>query len=159
MGTIAKVTAVHSSKPTANGTTYYNLSMSNGDEINIGKKKELKIGDELSYEIDPLDSGQYKFKKAKSVQADGNSYQKSSMQPNVSFTAKSGIDTQKAIIYQNALSQANAFLGVKGYNPKMDNLQELKDTADIIAKWVIGKASGQSEESQSNGAKINDLPF
>jgi len=35
-----------------NGTVYYHdIIMDNGDKINIGKKKELAIGEELEYEI------------------------------------------------------------------------------------------------------------
>lgn len=53
----------------SNGTTYYhNLIMENGDEINIGKKKQLSVGDELTYELTGGDDGQQRFKKAKSVQ-------------------------------------------------------------------------------------------
>lgn len=49
----------------SNGTIYYHsLVMDNGDKINIGKKKELAIGEELSYEI--VDSGQ-EYNKAKNV--------------------------------------------------------------------------------------------
>ena len=49
------------------GTVYYhNLAMENGDKINIGKKKELSVGEELHYEIIG-DIGQHEYTKAKSV--------------------------------------------------------------------------------------------
>ena len=51
-----------------NGTVYYhNLELENGDKINIGKKKQLQIGDEITYEITG-DEGQHEYTKAKSVQ-------------------------------------------------------------------------------------------
>jgi len=49
----------------SNGTVHYHsLVMDNGDKINIGKKKELAIGEELCYEI--VDSGQ-EYNKAKTI--------------------------------------------------------------------------------------------
>lgn len=48
-----------------NGTVlYHTLEMDNGDKINIGKKKELAIGEEITYEI--TDSG-HEYNKAKTV--------------------------------------------------------------------------------------------
>lgn len=67
----SKIKTVHSAKPftNAHGTTiYHTLTMENGDEINIGKKKELSVGVELTYELTGGDDGQQRFKKAKSVQ-------------------------------------------------------------------------------------------
>ena len=50
----------------SNGTVYYHcLEMDNGDKINIGKKKELAIGEELNYEI--TETGSQEYNKAKSV--------------------------------------------------------------------------------------------
>ena len=49
----------------SNGTVYYhNLVMENGDKINIGKKKQLAIGEELTYEIVEQD-GNSEYHKAK----------------------------------------------------------------------------------------------
>lgn len=48
---------------------YHNLEMDNGDKINIGKKKVLDVGAELTYELIG-DPGQHEFTKAKSVQQD-----------------------------------------------------------------------------------------
>ena len=47
-------------------TYYHNLECENGDEINIGKKSQLKIGDEITYEITG-ELGQHKFTKAKAM--------------------------------------------------------------------------------------------
>lgn len=63
----SKVEKVESCKPFTNnyGTTYYhNLVMENGDKINIGKKKQLAIGEELTYEIVEQD-GNSEYVKAK----------------------------------------------------------------------------------------------
>ena len=50
----------------ANGTVYYHsLLMDNGDKISLGKKKELAIGEELTYEI--LETGQQEYNKAKAI--------------------------------------------------------------------------------------------
>ena len=46
---------------------YHMIEMENGDKINIGKKKELQVGDEVTYEIIG-DLGQHEFTKANSVQ-------------------------------------------------------------------------------------------
>jgi len=65
----SKVVKIESVKPWtgSNGTVHYhNLEMDNGDKINIGKKKELSIGDELSYEIVEQD-GSSEYHKAKTL--------------------------------------------------------------------------------------------
>ena len=45
---------------------YHLLELDNGDKINIGKKKELTVGEEITYEIIG-DIGQHEYTKAKSV--------------------------------------------------------------------------------------------
>jgi len=138
----AKVTTVHGVKPFngQNGTTYYcNLTLDNGDEINIGKKKAVVVGDELTYELTGGDEGQQRFKKAKSVnpQFNGGSQSQSAPKQETNWRAK-----DLAIIHQNALSQANSFYGVVGFDhkDKAACLNQLLDTADIIAKHVISKS-------------------
>ncbi|HBC05172.1 MAG TPA: hypothetical protein DC015_13500 [Aequorivita sp.] len=60
-----------------NGAVYYhNVELENGDKINIGKKKKLQIGDEITYEIIG-DLGQHEYTKAKSVQPENTSYRSS----------------------------------------------------------------------------------
>ena len=71
----SKVKAIQSVKEWAgnNGTVYYhNLEMENGDKINIGKKKQLAVGDELSYEITDQD-GASEYHKAKTPKDDSYS--------------------------------------------------------------------------------------
>jgi hypothetical protein len=95
--TTSKIQTVHQCKPFngQNGTTYYhNLTMENGDEINIGKKKEMNVGEELTYELTGGDDGQQRFKKAKSVQPENKSF---------SGGGKSFVDNSNAILYQTCL--------------------------------------------------------
>jgi hypothetical protein len=48
------------------GTIHYHLLvMDNGDKINLGKKKVLQVGEEITYEI--VERGQQEYNKAKSV--------------------------------------------------------------------------------------------
>ena len=64
----SKVKKVVSTKPytNAHGTTIYHLlEMENGDKINIGKKKELQEGWEITYEI--IETGQQEYNKAKAA--------------------------------------------------------------------------------------------
>ena len=65
----SKIKEIVSVKPYTNsyGTTHYHLLvMENGDKINIGKKKELQAGWEITYEI--IEEGQQEYNKAKSAQ-------------------------------------------------------------------------------------------
>ena len=48
----------------ATGNYYHNVTMENGDKLNIGKKKEQSVGWELTYEI--VDT-QQEYNKAKAV--------------------------------------------------------------------------------------------
>jgi len=68
----SKVKAITECKEYTNdyGTTYYhNIEMENGDKLNIGKKKKLSIGTELTYEF-VGDLGQHEYTKAKTVNAE-----------------------------------------------------------------------------------------
>ena len=75
---------------------YHNLVMENGDKINIGKKKQLQVGDELNYEITEV--GQQEFNKAKSVAPEfkGN-FSKGSKSNNASFALSYSKDYHSAI--------------------------------------------------------------
>lgn len=78
---------------------YHDLIMENGDKIQIGKKALQKVGYELSYEI--TDEG-HEYNKAKAIKPEEVSGgQVQNYQP-----SKSGLDVQRAIIAQNALTNA-----------------------------------------------------
>ena len=79
----SKVKTITNVKPYngQNGTVYYhNLILENGDKINIGKKKELQAGFDLTYEIigDKREDGSYQqeYPKAKSVSPQFNGSKK-----------------------------------------------------------------------------------
>ena len=61
-----KIKQIHSVKPwnSSNGVIHYhNLEMENGDKINIGKKSQMQVGWEITYEI--TEYGQQEFQPAK----------------------------------------------------------------------------------------------
>ena len=63
----SKIQEIHQMKPWngPNGTiVYHHLLMENGDMIDIGKKKEMKVGWEITYSLTG-DPGQHKYTKAK----------------------------------------------------------------------------------------------
>lgn len=71
----------HISPWSGNGATiyYHHLVMDNGDQIDIGKKSECKVGWELTYKLIG-DPGQQEFTKAKSEKKpDGNFFQQKNM--------------------------------------------------------------------------------
>lgn len=72
----SKVKAIESIKEWGDGdrkTFYHNLEMDNGDKINLGKKKELEIGAELTYEI--TGDEQHEYRKAKTINPEFNASQ------------------------------------------------------------------------------------
>jgi hypothetical protein len=145
----SKIKEVVSVKPFTNsfGTTQYHcLIMDNGDEINIGKKDIQKVGWELTYELTGGDDSQQRFKKAKAAKKEEGAPQANkpyspaiaSAQTDPAVWRKKDI----AIIMQNALTQANNFYGMVGYDAKdkQECLNQLLNTANIIAEHVIKKS-------------------
>lgn len=95
-----------------NGVVYYHqLVMDNGDKIEIGKKSQLSIGDELNYEITDT-SGQHEFSKAKNVNPD---FQK---------TQPSG-DNLKGIKIGHALNCASVIFSGAGSSVSDQQLEEM----------------------------------
>lgn len=83
----------------AHGTIiYHDLVMENGDKIQLGKKTLQKVGYELSYEI--IDEG-HEYNKAKAIKPEEVNGGQATSQP-----SKSGLDVQRAIIAQNALTNS-----------------------------------------------------
>lgn len=109
----------------AKGTVYYhNLEMENGDKINIGKKNELKVGDEITYEI--VEFGQQEYQKSKSVQPQQNSggYQKD----------------QEAILYQNHLTNVVNHFTANGFDSIDKKVNSMKDWVDVVSQVTIALA-------------------
>lgn len=77
---------------------YHDLLMENGDKIQLGKKTLQKVGYELYYEI--IDEG-HEYNKAKAIKPEEVSGGQATSQP-----SKSGLDVQRAIIAQNALTNS-----------------------------------------------------
>ena len=83
----------------AHGTIiYHDLVMENGDKIQLGKKTLQKVGYELYYEI--IDEG-HEYNKAKAIKPEEVNGGQATSQP-----SKSGLDVQRAIIAQNALTNS-----------------------------------------------------
>lgn len=83
----------------AHGTIiYHDLVMENGDKIQLGKKTSQKVGYELYYEI--IDEG-HEYNKAKAIKPEEVNGGQATSQP-----SKSGLDVQRAIIAQNALTNS-----------------------------------------------------
>lgn len=119
-----------------NGTVYYhNVEMENSDKINIGRKKQLEIGDELSYEI--IDSGQ-EYNKAK--------WKKEELITN--STKPVFNSNQDAILYQSTMKEVMAYFLTNGFNGETD----LKSNMDAISDTCLYL----SKKSKSNIKKLED---
>lgn len=151
----SKIKTVVSIKPHQTekyGTTFYhNLEMENGDKINIGKKKEQKIGWELTYEI--TEQGQHEYNKARAVAPE--SFNKSN---NYTPSNSSNDDRQLLIVKQSSIKAAVEF-------DNQCTIEDMLKNAEIIKDWVMGtdvqkkvdkvaKAFNDKFEDESD-----DLPF
>ena len=124
----SKIKTVVSIKPHQTekyGTTFYhNLEMENGDKINIGKKKEQKVGWELSYEI--TEQGQHEYNKARAVASE--SFNKSN---NYTPSNSSNDDRQLLIVKQSSIKAAVEF-------DNQCTIEDMLKNAEIIKDWVMG---------------------
>lgn len=104
-----------------NQVYYHNVEMENGDKLNIGKKRKLNIGDELTYEITGDD--QHEYRKAKSAVAPPPSQG--------GYSKKSGNNASFALSYAK-----DTIVGLGAY----DNLNEIgvetTRLADHFLKWL-----------------------
>jgi len=129
-------------KPPYNGQYGYNLAFANGDEglVNCPTDQVGTIGliegKEISYSIQekPSKSGG-KWNLITLVNSD-------SSQNNHSETPNKNANVQRAIIYQNAFTQAGTFFNIRGYSQmsEQESLKKLCDTADYIAEHIIKKS-------------------
>ena len=111
------------------GTTIYqDLTMENGDKINIGKKALQKVGWELTYEIVDEQSGE--FMKSKSVKPEGTFQAQSNPQ-----SSSNGVNTQNLIVAQNSITNAVKFLEADLTAKPADVIQYAED----FYKWVMSK--------------------
>jgi len=137
-------------------TFYHNLEMENGDKINIGKKKEQKVGWELTYEIE--EQGQHEYNKAKAVAPE--SFNKSN---NYTPSNSSNDDRQLLIVRQSSLTRAIEFMQLNNTKCTED---ELLNQAETFVQWVMGTDVQKKVDKVSKafndkfaGTTPNDLPF
>jgi len=152
----SKIKTVVSIKPHQTekyGTTFYhNLEMENGDKINIGKKKEQKVGWELTYEI--TEQGQQEYNKAKAVAPE--SFNKSN---NYTPSNSSNDDRQLLIVKQSSIKAAVEF-------DNQCTIEDMLKNAEIIKDWVMGTDVQKKVDKVSKafndkfaGTTPDDLPF
>ena len=152
----SKIKTVVSIKPHQTekyGTTFYhNLEMENGDKINIGKKKEQKVGWELSYEI--TEQGQHEYNKARAVAPE--SFNKSN---NYTPSNSSNDDRQLLIVKQSSIKAAVEF-------DNQCSIEDLLKNAEIIKDWVMGTdvqnkvdKVAKAFNDKFKGTTPDDLPF
>jgi len=128
----SKVTQVVSVKPwtSTNGTIQYcRCVMENGDKIEIGKKKPVEVGWELTYEITG-DAGQ-EYTKAKAVQPEqAPSSNQGTQAPRTAF-----VDNTKGMKIGHAITNAvnlHVALGSFPNNSKDDMMSSIKEYAKMI---------------------------
>ena len=151
----SKIKTVVSIKPHKNSygeTFYHNLEMENGDKINIGKKKEQKIGWELTYEI--TEQGQHEYNKARAVAPE--SFNKSN---NYTPSNSSNDDRQLLIVKQSSIKAAVEF-------DNQCTIEDMLKNAEIIKDWVMGTDVQKKVDKVSKafndkfaGTTPDDLPF
>ena len=133
----SKIKTVVSIKPHKNSygeTFYHNLEMENGDKINIGKKKEQKIGWELTYE----------------------SFNKSN---NYTPSNSSNDDRQLLIVKQSSIKAAVEFDNQCTIEDMLKNAEIIKDWVmgtDVQKK--VDKVS-KAFNDKFAGTTPDDLPF
>ena len=133
----SKVLEIHEVKEYTNnyGTTYYhNLTMVNGDKINIGKKEPVKEGDVLSYEITG-DLGQHEFTKAKTLMLPPSERKDFTHREDKEHFRSSGKQTdnvQQSIIRQTCLKAACELYAQSSNN----NPETVIEAAEKFEAWV-----------------------
>lgn len=130
----SKIKVVHEVKPWSgpNGTVFYhNLEMENGDKMNIGKVKEMVVGEELEYEFTG-DAGAQEFTKAKTPKND--SY---SASPERSVVPVDDDVRQRLIVRQSSLNRAVEYYSSIGSKMEEISPQEVMTLADEFTNWVF----------------------
>jgi len=155
----SKIKTVVSIKPHQTekyGTTFYhNLEMENGDKINIGKKKEQKVGWELTYEI--TEQGQHEYNKARAVAPE--SFNKSN---NYTPSNSSNDDRQLLIVRQSSLTRAIEFMQLNNTKCTED---KLLNQAETFVQWVMGNDVQKKVDKVAKSFndkfedESDDLPF
>lgn len=128
MNKTSKIKEVNEVKEWGEGerlTYYHNLTLENGDKINIGFKDKKSVGTELPYEM-VEEVGQHEFTKAKTPQKE--------------FTAKGGYipPDQDAILYQVILKGVMSFYTEHTDLTHKDNPFNSKDINELTLEIAKG---------------------
>jgi len=130
----------------------FEIGFENGDKINIGKKKEQKVGWELTYEI--TEQGQQEYNKAKAVAPE--SFNKSN---NYTPSNSSNDDRQLLIVKQSSIKAAVEF-------DNQCTIEDMLKNAEIIKDWVMGTDVQKKVDKVAKafndkfaGTTPDDLPF
>ncbi len=148
----SKIKTVVSIKPHQTekyGTTFYhNLEMENGDKINIGKKKEQKVGWELTYEI--TEQGQHEYNKARAVAPDSFNQSSPKQDVNVNNSIARAVAFKGAVEFDNQCTPEVVLKNAKYFydNWLCDNY-DVQKKVDKVAKAFNDKFADESD----------DLPF
>ena len=131
----SKIQEVHKMTPWEgqHGTTiYHHLLMENGDLIDIGKKKECKVGWELTYRI--VDT-QHKYNKAKAEQPQPGTPAAQNIQTNI----QNKDDREKKIAIGHAINNATQIVltDVGRFNEKWPTPASLKSMIKYNAKLIL----------------------
>lgn len=122
-------------------TLYHNLTMENGDKINIGKKKQQQAGWELIYTIEG-DPTQHTYVKAKSVKKEDAPQQGVGQQnqPN-NQQFKQDPDKARSIEMQVCLKEAVQHHSMHGFKSgeKDEHILEVCTTAQTFYGQLFGK--------------------
>lgn len=119
-------------------TTYYDLEMTDGNKINIGKKITLQQGDSLSYEVTEISQQEYCKAKSWNPEYDNNN---SSSQPEKPYVKPSGNGQQASFGLSYAKDQIIAFGLEQGVEPTVDNIADATHAlADKHLEWLKSKS-------------------
>jgi hypothetical protein len=121
----------------SNGVVFYHhLEMDNGDKIDIGKKKNLAIGEELCYQVTDT---QNEYHKAKAVNPEYNSGGSGSNSGGSNRSAKKAWPTEAEKWPSFALSYAKDIYISHGGDPQTapaDAAGYVKAIADELLVWL-----------------------
>lgn len=116
---------------------YHNLVMENGDKINIGKKKRMQEGFELTYEVigdkNPDGTYQQEYPKAKSVQSQQNNFKPQT------GGFKADPKKQTIIVAQSSMTKAIDIL-LSGVVPmQFESVNDFVNKAEALTDLLIQK--------------------
>ena len=125
---VARVENVEGDGQRWNGVYYHLLVMENGDKINLGKKKILEAGQEVSYEI--VEVGQQEYCKAKSWNPEYEGKPQNNGAPKSNYQSKGG---------SNNASFALSYAKDCWNNGTVGTREDMFILADEMLTWLNSK--------------------